>query len=432
MLIWSGWIVYAGVGVFARSRAALAAGVYLVLQLGMYFLGSVRLGRMKKTLAWTGWLLMGAALAFGPEAALDQKPPGYAAALLDAELARWESAFARAGLRGSASAGYGEDWSYGVSLQLSLDPEPRARADVAAREAQLGLRAQVRKAVYEALILHARVWKAQAERETAAQALEEARLRLEAARVQGRGPLELDERAYRVEDARLALELAEAELAGALDEAREKGFSGAAEPRVLRFELPAPADDLLGTLRLQQQRAAAAKAWRGLVVLNAQARYLGPTNYTFEATSAGPDLTFSLQRPAVPASEEWKLSVGARIVLDPSAWTRARRAQLAAERLAEQQKAKELQRARRLTLMRKRALGAWRRLELAQRRAELARRRAEQAKARWAAGMLPQLDALSAEVAALRAEGQTADAWRAYLDAVKAYLDLAGGEWRAE
>ncbi len=44
MLIWSAWIVYTGVGVFARSRAALAAGVYLALQLGMYFLGSVRLG----------------------------------------------------------------------------------------------------------------------------------------------------------------------------------------------------------------------------------------------------------------------------------------------------------------------------------------------------------------------------------------------------
>ncbi len=387
---------------------------------------------MKKTWAWTGWLLMGAALAFGPEAALDQKPPGYAAALLDAELARWEAAFARAGLGGSASAGYGEDWSYGVSLQLSLDPEPRARADVAALEARLGLRGQVREAVYEALTLHARAWKAQAEREAAARALEEARLRLEAARVQGRGPLELDERAYRVEDARLALELAEAKLVEVLDEAREKGFSGTAEPRVLRFELPAPADDLLGTLRLRQQRAAAAKTWRSLAVLNAQARYLGPTSYTFEATSAGPDLAFSLQHPAVPATREWKFSVGARLVLEPSAWTGARRAQLAAERLAAQKHAQESGRARRIALVRKRALGAWKRLELAQRRAELARRRAEQAKARWAAGMLPRLDALAAATAALRAEGQTADAWRAYLDAVKAYLDLADGEWRAE
>ena len=43
-LLWSSWIVYAGLGVFARARAALGAGVYLLLQLGLYLLGNVRLG----------------------------------------------------------------------------------------------------------------------------------------------------------------------------------------------------------------------------------------------------------------------------------------------------------------------------------------------------------------------------------------------------
>ncbi len=43
-LLWSTWIVYAGVGVFARARATIAAGAYLVIQLGLYLLGNVRIG----------------------------------------------------------------------------------------------------------------------------------------------------------------------------------------------------------------------------------------------------------------------------------------------------------------------------------------------------------------------------------------------------
>jgi len=43
-LLWSSWILFAGIQVFARTRAAISAGVYLALQLGMYFLGNIHLG----------------------------------------------------------------------------------------------------------------------------------------------------------------------------------------------------------------------------------------------------------------------------------------------------------------------------------------------------------------------------------------------------
>ena len=386
---------------------------------------------MTKRWFWTFWLL-GAALAFGPEAALEQKPVGYSAAVLDAVLSGWEEAFARTGIGGSARVGYGEDWNYGLSLQLSFDSEPRLRATLAALEARRGLRAQVRQAVHDALTLHARAWRARVDLEIAELAVQEAELRLEAARSQGRGPLDLDELTYRAEDARVGLVLAQAELAAVQEEAHEAGLSGPAEPRVLRFALPKPRPDVLGALKLDRQRAAAAKAARGLVALSAQARYLGATGYAFEVASAGPNLTFSLQHPAAPATQEWKFSVAARIALDPAAWTGARRAQLTAERMALERSAQERERERRLVLMEKRAAAAWKRLELARKRAGLSGARAEQLDARLAEGLVSRLDAVAAKLDALRARAQTADAWRAYVDAVKAYLDLADGEWRVE
>jgi len=237
---------------------------------------------------------------------------------------------------------------------------------------------------------------------------------------------------YRAEDARVGLVLAQAELAAVQEEAHEAGLSGPAEPRVLRFALPKPRPDVLGALKLDRQRAAAAKAARGLVALSAQARYLGATGYAFEVASAGPNLTFSLQHPAAPATQEWKFSVAARIALDPAAWTGARRAQLTAERMALERSAQERERERRLVLMEKRATAAWKRLELARKRAGLSRARAEQLDARRAEGLVSPLDAVTAKLAALRARAQTADAWRAYVDTVKAYLDLADGEWRVE
>ncbi len=387
---------------------------------------------MRKTGVWTVWLLLIVAFAFGPEAALERRPAGYAEAVLDAKLAGWEAAFARTGLGGSANVGYGEDWKYGLALRLSLDPAERARAELAALEASRKLRQEVRQAVYETLTLHARAWRARAGREAAALALEGTRLRLEAARAQGRGPLDLEDLAYRVEDARLALQLTEAELQEVEDEVRDAGLSGPAEPRVLLFALPDPAADHLSALRLRQQRTVAMQAWRGLAVISAQARYLGTTGYTFEVSSAGPGLSLSVQHPATPAADEWRFGVAARITLSPAAWTSARRAGLAAGRLAADMEVQMRERSRRLVLMRRRIEGAWKRLQLAQKRVGLADRRAEQVSMRMTAGLAARLDALSARVAALQAEAQLADAWKAYVEAVKAYLDLADGEWRVE
>jgi len=387
---------------------------------------------MTKILIVISWLLLGTAFAFGPEAALKRLPSGYLQQAAEAELAEWEAEFARFGLGGSANVDYGPEWSYGLTLRLSLDPNIRLRAKVAALEAQRSLRKQTRQAVYQGLTLHARAWRAQVEVKTAEKALEEAKLRLKAARIQGRGLLDLNDFSYRVEDAQIALELAEAEHAEVRKQAREAGFSGPAEARVIHFALPDPMADRAGKYRLQQQQAAAARAWRNLVVLSMQARYLGTINYVFEASSVGPDLSFTVQHSATPAAGEWRFGLGARITLDPSAWTAARRAELTAARIPAEQRAQENERRHRLVLLRKRAEGAWKRLQLAQKRAVLAKRRAEQVNDRVAAGLAAHLDALTASLAALRAEAQVASAWRTYLETTKAYLDLANREWRVE
>jgi len=44
-MLWGAWIIYGGVLVFNRARAALTAGMYAGLELIFFFMGALRLGR---------------------------------------------------------------------------------------------------------------------------------------------------------------------------------------------------------------------------------------------------------------------------------------------------------------------------------------------------------------------------------------------------
>jgi len=385
------------------------------------------------------WLLslLPSVLAFGPDQALRITPPGFSDVVAALELGAWEQRAAWAGLSGSAGVNhaFGGATSYDLRINLSLDPLKRTSTSLDELRREAKLRAEVRAAIYEALVTHARLWRSQAALSAAQLGVERARLSLEAARLRKLGPLTLEDRDLALREAVVKLDLAQSELRAAQARASSLGLVGAAEPGTLHFRIDNEGEKAL-RFRLENTMASesAAAAWRHLAVLEFSASYSGDPSLSINLTTANLGVGFDLKNmPELAAAPTgWTYSLGARVVLDPTAWLEAARQNHEAGYTIIKNRVEEAKIAAQTDELRARVEAAWKRIELSRRRSELARLRLQQTRLRAGNGLVPKLDLEAARINAINAEVRVAEAWEAYVDAVKAYLDAVDGEWSVQ
>ena len=409
---------------------------------------------LARALGMGSLLLWSAALAFGPEEALEYRPPNLDLLEQQIHLLEGDLMETRLGLSGKlkASTNLNQDLvesglppEYRLDLEAgwTLDPIRRSRAERDLDRARRTWRTALREGIAAALEAHANLWRAQTELARAQVRLEEARLRL--AELERReGTPELNLRAARLEVKVAEFEVAQAEqgLADARAAAERLGLTGPAEARVLRFELPAnapaPPAVVEAAHRLKEAEAGLLQARLGL----APNPRLGVGVALEDAVELGVSAQIRDGRPSLgagvtlrdpehrPDATGWSLSLSLEIPLSRGAFVAPERAAIGVE-LART----DLERTREATTQAlEQALAgaelAWRGLELALENLEITQLSVAEAQARFEEGTLAERDFLRAKRTLTERERDVARAWQTYLRRVKDLLKTADAEWR--
>lgn len=395
--------------------------------------------------------------AFGPQEALAYLSPelGPAQALLQAARQRAEAV--NLGLTTSLSATRADgnnSYSVGVSWQWGFTG--RLEAALAVGRAERQLRQLRRDGQRNALLAHASVWQAQSRLTASAKRVEASQARLLATRQRlelgAVSVLQHQEAALAAQQAELLWRQAQASLNAARAEAARFDLRGSAQAQTARFALPeavverSPAyQEALAGLQLAQARLD--EAGRTLLPeLNLAAVYTGADAQLQSAvswTGRGPGASLSLGstpsegrtvplNPVTglrPGQNEWRLSLGARLVFPFEALPGLR--QLEAERDLAAVRLERIKEELRLRLgaARAEAEHALEGLELAQERLQLATRQQAIVQARLEAGSASLVEALEAQASLSEAEAGVAQAWHGYITATARFLELSDGEW---
>jgi outer membrane protein TolC len=386
-------------------------------------------------------------LAFGPQDALAYRSPEVRAA----EAARAASATQRQATAEGASGVFStgartsSKQTYSVTLQYRHDSYALAQAEQTLERAGRTVTQTTRDDVQRALLAHAALWKAQANRQAAQWRADAAQMTAkEVERKHGLGlasALDLEAATLDAEDATLALQQAEDALTSAQADATRYGFTDAATGDTLRFALaetpPEATPDFLdaaGTLRLAQARVTATH--RDLQTgLSVGANYIGTTQFSSTVSSRGPSADVSIGYPSLFSPQfllygrGWTFSVTADVPINPADRAAAKvavaDAALAQARLARQGSDLTVQ----IPQARRAATAAAATLGQARERAALAQRRVAVAEARAKEGAASPAEVLNAQATQADADARVAEAWQAYVTAVGSYLDLVGGSW---
>lgn len=393
-----------------------------------------------------GLLVLGLpALAFGPQDALAYQSPELASARKALEAARLQAGSTALGL--GANLGYeraGEDNSYKVGLGWQWNFTARLEAEQAVVRAQRELRRVAREGQKNALLAHAAVWQAQVRLEAAGGRLEAARERLaEAERKLALGalsPLQREDAALALKQAELNLRQAQNALRSAQADALRYGLRGSAEPRTLRFALPAATPEQTVAYRealaaLELSRARMEEGWRRLwPEVSLGASYNGKdalfqSGLSWSASGPGASLALGTPQSVLPGTPEgWKFTLGLKLELLPQAWAAvvAGEADLEGAALRLERTREEM--TLRLEQAREEVAIVLEGLELAQQRLALAQRLAVNAEAKLRAGIATALERLEAQASRAEAEAAVAQSWQSYVLAVAAYLELLDGD----
>ncbi|WP_337867645.1 TolC family protein [Meiothermus sp.] len=414
---------------------------------------------MKRWMAVLGVLAL-PVWAFGPLEALAYQSPELGPAQAALEGARQRAGAANLGLSSNLSVGRSDDtnnYSLGVNWQWNFTG--RIDAALAVGRAERQVRQVRRDGQKNALLAHANLWQAQSRVASSAKRLEVARVRLSVTQQRvalGAVSAVLQEEvALAVRQAELTQRQAQSSLIGTRAEAARYGLSGDALPQTVRFALPevgaerSPAyQEALAAQQLAQARLD--EAVRTLLPeVSVGAGYIGSDAQIQTGaswTGRGPGASVSLGsipsevsalpvNPVTglrPGQNEWKLSVGARVVFPLEAIAGLR--QLEAERdlatVRLQRTLEEL--ALRIASARAEAALALEGVSIAQARLELAKRQETLMQARVQAGSASSIEFLEAQAGLFEAETGVAQAWQGYIVASAAYLDLTDGEWSVQ
>lgn len=398
--------------------------------------------------------------AFGPLEALAYQSPELGPAQAALEGARQRAGAANLGLSSNLSVGRSDhtnNYSLGVNWQWNFTG--RIDAALAVGRAERQARQVQRDGQKNALLAHANLWQAQSRVASSVKRLEVARARLSATQQRvalgAVSAVQREEVALAVRQAELTQRQAQSSLIGARAEAARYGLSGDALPQTVRFALPevgaerSPAyQEALAAQQLAQARLD--EAVRTLLPeVSVGAGYVGSDAQIQTGaswTGRGPGASVSLGsipsevsalpvNPVTglrPGQNEWKLSVGARVVFPLEAIAGLR--QLEAERdlatVRLQRTLEEL--ALRIASARAEAALALEGVSIAQARLELAKRQETLMQARIQAGSVSSIEFLEAQAGLFEAEAGVAQAWQGYIVASAAYLDLTDGEWSVQ
>lgn len=398
--------------------------------------------------------------AFGPLEALAYQSPELGPAQAALEGARQRAGAANLGLSSNLSVGRSDhtnNYSLGVNWQWNFTG--RIDAALAVGRAERQARQVQRDGQKNALLAHANLWQAQSRVASSVKRLEVARARLSATQQRvalgAVSAVQREEVALAVRQAELTQRQAQSSLIGARAEAARYGLSGDALPQTVRFALPevgaerSPAyQEALAAQQLAQARLD--EAVRTLLPeVSVGAGYVGSDAQIQTGaswTGRGPGASVSLGsipsevsalpvNPVTglrPGQNEWKLSVGARVVFPLEAIAGLR--QLEAERdlatVRLQRTLEEL--ALRIASARAEAALALEGVSIAQARLELAKRQETLMQARIQAGSVSSIEFLEAQAGLFEAETGVAQAWQGYIVASAAYLDLTDGEWSVQ
>ncbi|AEB10832.1 TolC family protein [Marinithermus hydrothermalis] len=409
---------------------------------------------LARALGMGSLLLWSAAFAFGPEEALEYRPPNLDLLEQQIRLLEGDLMETRLGLSGKlkastnlnqdlAQSGLPPEYRLDLEAGWELDPIRLSRAERDLARAQRTWRTALREGIAAALEAHANLWRTQTELERARVRLEEARLRL--AELERReGTPELNLRAARLEVKITELEVAQAEqaLADARAAAERLGLTGPAEARVLRFELPADAPAPPGVVeakhRLKEAEAGLLKARLGL----APNPRLGVGVALEDAVELGASAQIRDGRPSLgvgvtlrdpehrPDATGWSVSLSLEIPLSRGAYLAPERAAVGVELARIELERTQEATARALEQARAGAELAWRGLELALENLEITRLSVAEAQTRFEGGTLAERDFLRAKRSLAERERDVARAWQTYLRRVKDVLKLADAEWR--
>ncbi|WP_299428399.1 TolC family protein [uncultured Meiothermus sp.] len=398
--------------------------------------------------------------AFGPREALAFRSPELGPAQAALEAARQRADAVNWGLSSNLSAGRTDGnnhYSVGVGWQLNFTSRLEAALAIARAERQV--RQVRREGQKNALLAHAGLWLAQSRLSASTRRLESSQARLVATQQRvalgAVSAIQREEVALAVRQAELAQRQAQASVYRARAEAARYGLSGDAQAQTLRFVQPegvaerSPAyQEALAAQQLAQARVE--EAGRTLLPeVNVGAGYIG-TGAQIQTgaswTGRGPGASFSLGsipsevsalpvNPVTglrPGQNEWKLSLGARLLFPLEALPGLRQLEadrdLAAVRL--QRTLDDL--SLRLVGARAEIADALEGLSLAQARLELAGRQQALVQARVQAGSASPIEALEAQAGVSEAEAGVAQAWQGYVAASATYLDLTDGEWSVQ
>lgn len=414
---------------------------------------------MKRWMAVLGVLAL-PVWAFGPLEALAYQSPELGPAQAALEAARQRAGAANLGLSSNLSAGRSDgnnNYSVGVSWQWNFTG--RIEAVLAIGRAERQVRQVRRDGQKSALLAHANLWLAQSRLSATAKRLEAAQSRLTVTQQRvalgAVSAVQQEEVALAMRQAELTQRQAQSSLNSARAEAARYGLSGDARTQTVRFAQPeataerSPAyQEALAAQQLAQARVD--EAGRTLLPeLSLGAGYIG-TDAQIQTgaswTGRGPGASFSLGsipsevsalpvNPVTglrPGQNEWKLSVGARVVFPLEAIPGLR--QLEAERdLA----AVRLQRTLdelglRMASARAEIALALEGVSIAQARLVLAKRQQTLVQARVQVGSASTIEALEAQASVSESEAGVAQAWQGYIAASAAYLDLTDGEWSVQ
>lgn len=385
------------------------------------------------------------ALAFGPREALAYQSPELTPARKALEAARLQAGSTALGL--GANLAYeraNADNDYKVGLGWQWNFTARLEAEQAVARAERELRRVEREGQKKALLAHATAWQAQSRLTAAEGRLEAARDRLaEVERKAALGaiaPLQREDAALALEQAELNLRQARNTLRQAQAEAARYGLRGNAEPRTVRFALPAATPEQTVAYRealaaLELARARVEEGRRRLWPEASLGVSYNGKDALFQSglswSAGGPGANLALGTPlSVPPGtpEEWKFSLSLKLELLPQAWAAvvAGEADLEGAALRLERTREEM--ALRLEQAREEVAIALEGLELAQERLAIAERLAANAEAKLKAGIGTALERLEAQASRAEAEAAVAQGWQGYILAVAAYLDLLDGD----
>lgn len=389
-----------------------------------------------------GLILLGLpVLAFGPQEALAYQSPELAPARKALEAARLQAGSTALGL--GANLGYeraNEDNSYKVGLGWQWNFTARLEAEQAVARARREVRRVEREGQKNALLAHAAAWQAQSRLLAAEGRLEAARDRLaEAERKAALGAissLQREDAALALKQAELNLRQARNALRSAQADALRYGLRGNAEPRTMRFVLPAATPEQTVAYRealaaFELSRARMEEGWRRLwPEVSLGASYNGKdalfqSGLSWSASGPGASLALGTPLSVLPGTpEEWKFTLGLKLDLLPQAWAAvvAGEADLEGAALRLERTREEM--TLRLAQAREEVAIALEGLELAQERLAIFERLAANVEAKLKVGIGTVLERLEAQASRAEAEAAVAQGWQGYILAVATYLDL--------